>query len=316
MYTQRVYPRAIGKAFFLGSLVHAGLKILYSKGTLPQALEAIKFLEETERLKAESIGLVFQEDPAETVSLAVEIVKQYLRWAPKYLKLYDVLGVEIPVYVTAKRFTFVAYVDALVQDKVSGDIMIVEHKTCASLPSAQDLALVTQPIAYAWALQHADHDPHDVTGFVYNMLRKAAPHPPNVLKNGSLSKDKGQLTTKALYLREITARGLRQEDYADFLELLDDDKFNAHHSFYILDGMLAWWQQTLRSVAQEIDDTAKGLIAPLMVGDWMKCSRCNYAPLCSSVQQQGLLTSPYIPAELESMFYRVDEGAVPLREEE
>lgn len=63
--------------------------------------------------------------------------------------------------------------------------------------------------------------------FVYNIIRKEAPHKPELLKSGKLSKNKAQNTTYALYKQAIADYGLAESDYLDILQHFEEqeDKF-------------------------------------------------------------------------------------------
>lgn len=64
--------------------------------------------------------------------------------------------------------------------------------------------------------------------FVYNIIRKDAPHAPKLINKGkSLSKDKSQNTTYELYKHAIADNGFSESDYLDILQYFEeqDDKF-------------------------------------------------------------------------------------------
>ncbi len=58
--------------------------------------------------------------------------------------------------------------------------------------------------------------------FVYDIVKKEAPKPPELLKKGGLSKAKNQNTTVEMYRQAIEDHGLNPADYEDILQHLED----------------------------------------------------------------------------------------------
>lgn len=65
--------------------------------------------------------------------------------------------------------------------------------------------------------------PSEVFQFVYNILLKAVPEQPELLKKGGLSKNKSQNTTYELYLKAVEQYGLNRDDYNEFLQHLAEN---------------------------------------------------------------------------------------------
>lgn len=91
-------------------------------------------------------------------------------------------------------------IDLLVQMIKTGHFYLVDHKTTSTMDDNAHLPVDTQISSYAWAMTQLGFD---VRGFIYNELLKAAPNPPNINKNGSISVDKRQQTTAELVLHEL-----------------------------------------------------------------------------------------------------------------
>src|SRR5258706_5239960 len=108
-------------------------------------------------------------------------------------------------------------VDMIVEDK-HGRYWIWDHKTAGQFGSTEYFDLDDQCGSYIWALQRMLGLP--IMGVVYNRLLKAVPHPPEVLKNGSLSKNKQQRTTYDLYIKAMELHAQPYAPYAEFLEFL------------------------------------------------------------------------------------------------
>lgn len=105
-------------------------------------------------------------------------------------------------------------VDMLIEDEF-GNYWIVDHKTAGQFGDTSHLIIDEQCGSYAWALGYSLG--LKISGVIYNELRKDVPHPPAVLKNGTLSKSKSQNTTYELYLQAIHENSFAEEEYADIL---------------------------------------------------------------------------------------------------
>lgn len=111
------------------------------------------------------------------------VVEIELKLFPRWLReLYD------HVYYSA---TF----DRVIEDE-NGLLWIVDYKTCKRMET-NHLQIDPQVSAYCWLGQHIYGRP--VAGVIYMSLRKALPDLPRILKNGTISTNKQQLTTHSLY---------------------------------------------------------------------------------------------------------------------
>lgn len=122
---------------------------------------------------------------------------------------------EVPIN---QNLLIVGKVDMIVQDE-NGYIYIVDHKTFSSPPSHELMEIDMQLTAYCYLFWKDQGILPDAVG--YNVLYKAFPEPPRVLKNGSLSKAKDQVTTPGMYRAAIAQNGLSVLDYTDYLSYLE-----------------------------------------------------------------------------------------------
>lgn len=110
------------------------------------------------------------------------------------------------------------YIDALVKDKRSGELYIMEHKTTAySIEKrTENLVLDDQVSLYCLALHNLGYD---VKGVIYDVIRKKIPSVPKLLKNGKLSTAQID-TTPEVYRMIVQQHGLNVNDYEDKLQEL------------------------------------------------------------------------------------------------
>lgn len=105
-----------------------------------------------------------------------------------------------------------------------GRLWVVDYKTVKNIDTNK-LATDPQISAYAWAAEQWYQRP--VEGVVYLQMVKDVPQPPEVLLNGSLSVNKNQKTTHALYRRALLERypdGRFPPKYIDFLNYLAEQE--------------------------------------------------------------------------------------------
>lgn len=153
---------------------------------------------------------------ADDVELMRGMAAHYVQWLTKRdpFKTYQVKGepqvevsfeFELPLKPDVlkrsgfKRAIYKGTLDRVVEDE-NGYLWIVDYKTAAQLTSTEHLELDSQIGTYLWAARYIYRKP--VMGFIYTQLLKAVPKEPRVLKNGSLSTDKSQRTTHAMYRAE------------------------------------------------------------------------------------------------------------------
>lgn len=216
-----------------GSAIHRGLETYYDPATWQgdrAAVEALCLLAFTDAYPYDGAeGDVAQQDDWQAdLTLGTGMLKGYFEWASKIdnfkpLAVEQKFEIELPyafwgptgwdpVYYAGK-------LDALVEDS-HGDYWIIDHKTAGKFDPEDFLVMDEQVTSYCWAMQEVLQIP--IAGFIYNELRKDVPHPPKVLKNGMLSKDKQQNTTYELYLDKIRELGHSPALYSDILEYLSN----------------------------------------------------------------------------------------------
>jgi len=218
-------PTTEDNNLYFGSAVHAGLEQFHlnQEKDIP-ARKSIAIVAALEYLEENRGDMLDDEDFENLTDLARGMLNYYAAYAEKYDR-FKVLEVEkkfeIPLYQLSNG-EWVYYegkIDLIVE--FDGEIFIVDHKTAARLDDLSFLDVDTQISSYCWAARQLGYD---VSGFMYNELRKAYPSKPRVLKGGKLSKDKSQPTSYELYLEAIDEYNLPESDYADFLDWLKENE--------------------------------------------------------------------------------------------
>lgn len=106
----------------------------------------------------------------------------------------------------------------------NGRVIIWDHKTAAQFPESVGwLDKDAQAGRYCWALKQMLGI--DVDMVIFRQARKKLPDPPQVLKNGTLSKNKSQRTTPEVYRAEIKRLNHNPAYYADFLATFQGQEY-------------------------------------------------------------------------------------------
>lgn len=282
-----------------GDCIHAGLDAYYrNKRSLQHALDAFEMAwVEEDNVLLETYG-----------SLYTYMETEWIEWREKgetmltYYDIYDkqttqhkILDIAIeerafiPIFRGSGDGTeplLSGRID-IVEEREDG-IWIRDHKTAAQRPHVPSLDVDDQLTAYCYIYWR-------LTGIVprgaeYNVLMKNPPKPPRVLKDGSLSKDKSQLTTYDLYLKEIAERDLDSAEYEDILEIL---KEKGWHQFFFRDESrrsLEELESFEYRLHQEYLDMNTALTDPQArypnPSQWI-CPSCSQLSICRTLEEKG-----------------------------
>lgn len=165
----------------------------------------------------------------------------------------------------------------------NGVLFIVDHKTSAQDPSPTRLQMDLQTLFYAFAMQDIQRFGGPIIGTILNFMSTNVPRPPRQLKDGSLSKDKSQRTTQALYLAEVEARGLDLADYTSFIQALDDTRFNRQFELFTAPSQRAWMEHVLQTATWRMVDIELGKGNPLPCNP-TTCAYCEFQCLCHKMR--------------------------------
>lgn len=164
-------------------------------------------------------------------------------------------------------------IDLVLQHKITGKILIVDYKFSNSVKGYEDMLLDEQMIIYAVVYAHLNNLTLDDISIGYMNITKKEPQKPRVLKNGTLSKDKAQFTTKALYLKAIEDLGLSVDDYIDTIEELDNKTLTVFNQSTINNEMAI---RIMKNIDNVIQDMNKGYVLEKCSHLCKKCECLEY----------------------------------------
>lgn len=276
-------------AFDFGTAMHAGWEAYYDPetwGDLPtmrrNAKEAFRLSYASISEKVKVGDLEFELNFNEAIDLGMRMLDYYFTWAPKvdnFTPLYREIEFEVPIPGLEGLAVYQGRIDLIVEDEYG--YWLVDHKTAAQFSSTQWLALDDQCSSYAWAIRKQLG--LEVRGVIYNQARKKPPDLPNVLKNGTFSKNKQQDTTFELYLRAIREAGQEPHWYRDFLLFL---KQNPKE--FCRRTQVSYSPRTLDIVEQRIQKEAWDMIHDPLIypsPSPMNCNGCRFFAPCLALME-------------------------------
>lgn len=235
-------PKTPDKKLFFGTLFHKFVEVWYATGRdFQSALQAMEELFRT----TDTSGME-QTEIDELWDLAVNVAVNYDR-TYRDVDTFKVLAQELTFAVpVTDDIVYTGTVD-LVYAVDGGWFEFMDHKTTSSLDRYVKKAKMDRQISRYWGAllqlqsgegmiqvgeefvpvtetefyQEIRH--RQLRQFVYNIILKAYPVPPRLLKSGKLSQDKGQNTTYELFMQEIEKLGQNPDDYAEFLAYLKEN---------------------------------------------------------------------------------------------
>lgn len=202
------------------------------------------------------------------------------------------------------RYDYAFKLDGLVV--VDGQLWVLENKAWKTIGNDAIASLQTdeQCSMYLWAFnQMAERGtlPSEAAqavaefgkpvGVIYNVIRKAIPSVPAVLKSGKTSQDKRIDTTEQVYLDTLISRGEKPEDYAEALDALRAKGDTFHYRERVYRNA-----DELKEVGRQIWDLTRFLAASYR----FKCHdrsctwECSYRPLCLEWSQELAQSGYYV----------------------
>jgi CRISPR/Cas system-associated exonuclease Cas4 (RecB family) len=165
-------------------------------------------------------------------------------------------------------------IDVVWRCKITGKILITDYKFSNKDKGQVDIWLDEQMYIYAAAYASLNNIPLEDIFIGYVNIPKAEMKKPRVLKNGTLSKDKAQNTTYALYMEAITENGLNAEDYADILDEIKDKRLTT---VAISNINLEMAQRIMQNIDNTIKDMDKGYVLERCT---FQCKYCDFLDYC------------------------------------
>lgn len=263
-YDQRISPVVKSPGLREGTIFDAGLNALYdhvaatgdySTAFMRQAMN-LAWQEEQARIEARMPMMVEEWEPLqERVNLLYEVADAYVDFAAANDCFDAIICTQhegrVPVLTdnarASTKYDFAFKLDGLVV--MDGRLWVLENKAWKTI--AQDairmLPLDEQCGMYLWALTRqiergeapdyinaAVREYGPPVGVYYNVIRKAVPRVPALLKDGKTSKDSRCDTTAEVYEATLIERDQDPADYAEILETLraKGDTFHYREAVY------------------------------------------------------------------------------------
>lgn len=172
-------------------------------------------------------------------------------------------------------------VDLLIKDR-QGRIWLCDHKTYTQFLTPSQIQFDDQQTAYMWLLRQNGIYVH---GAIYNMLRKKTPTEPQLLKNGTLSKNKALECDSATYMTAIKKHGLCVDDYTDMLL-----HFENQPPQFFQRVTLTRSERTLQSFEENLPYEAREMTSvttPRYPHFSRDCPFCDFNLLCRTMTDKG-----------------------------
>lgn len=291
----RVWRQAIPpKPLWIGQVVHAGLDAYYRQDRSYEAAEAAM----KKYVTTECEKLQHQFPFSDVYNLLIGQAEEAAAYVYNY-SIYDaewrlngeVITVERPFKIklpSNPNYALSGRID-LVLRAPTGGLLVVDHKTMGSKPTLSGLDVDEQITAYSWAVKQLYGEVPEAV--VYNVVIKAMPQEPAVLKSGGLSKAKGQTTTAALYRAKIAELGLNEDDYVDVLRELDDRGWDAYFARVASSRTEEELNSFERRCATKLRDIHAIVTNPSIEGypspSSFTCSYCPFLAPCKVLDEGG-----------------------------
>lgn len=266
-------PENYGAPWF-GTTMHKCLENYYNEFDMYRGMDnsrvVAEYLLPIFRNAASDAPEQYQEKVASAVDLAKGMLEGYLEFSAT--DSFEIIATETQLKKEFKRHTLTGRIDLIVKHK--GKLWIVDHKTYVSFPSVEHLEMDDQVSAYLYLCKE---NGLDVSGCIYNMLRKKLPAEPLVLKNGGLSQAKNIDTSYEKYYKRIIELGLDPLEYKETLDTLRNNPFFAREEIQRSKHFINNFE---KQVSKELDEMGRKRcpIYPTYTQDCLW--DCPYLVLC------------------------------------
>jgi hypothetical protein len=191
-------------------------------------------------------------------------------------------------------------VDAIVEE--GGGLWVMEHKTASKIDEnyLAGLTLDQQSMIYLEAMERVYGK--SFRGVIYNVLLKAAPEKPMLLKNGKLSQSKQQSTTVELYLAAIEEHGLDRADYTEMLEYLTCTRRDYFYREYLTFSQeeRGEWRRELWQIAADIERATRLGAFYRNTGQCVGYTRCAFYKICVAPDQDFVIENSFVRKPIHS----------------
>lgn len=288
-YYQRISRVRRTVPLMVGSAVHSFIEAFHQSGDWGKELNEFKG----------NFKKLFKEEQVELGDLPTrvdQIVEGYFNWWSDdgliYNKRRRGKATEIELRVDLdSRTQFLGYIDAYPQDN-DGRNWLMDHKTCKNIPDEDTRFSDLQMLYYVWLLPQLGYPKPD--GIIWDYIRTKPPTKPEILKNGSISKNKNIDTTYSVYMGTVIEElGLEKaHEYEEFAESLKGREDRFYRRIFLPNpspSLVSNIVNDVRSSIAEIRHLGPKAKTRNMSRD---CKMCQYYILCQS-EVRGL-DSEYI----------------------
>lgn len=192
------------------------------------------------------------------------------------------------------RYRFTGYIDAIQTDTRDRD-WIVEFKLRGQLSSLEQVAFMRQIRWYAWAYQQQTG--RKIAGVIVEERLNQTPKAARILKDGSVSKAKDQLTTPGMYAAACREHG--QEIDPEVLASLGERKWQQRHIIFLSESEIEEAGLQLTSVAKLASMFDSELLFPVRNPSQFRCPSCAYRDICNTPNDADLVDALFtrVPAK-------------------
>ncbi len=248
-YVENLRPRVTGAPLALGTFIHDYLETFYAtaRGRNPKTEDARKKIHKKAlrslREKAEEIQSLAEtasdlgED--ETAHSLLEIPQTTRNIMRAYYRVHGEQDLENHRIVMVERwFQLPIKKDVVLPGKIDlvtendDGFWLWEHKSTGRIPRADSRFRDLQTLIYVTALEELYSI--KVAGIIWNYISTTPPHQPRLLKSGSLSTARSQVTTRELVRAACREHNLDLKPYRPFLRQVEAKERADMFTRYIL----------------------------------------------------------------------------------
>jgi hypothetical protein len=304
--------------FFLGRMVHWCLQVYY-EGEYQTPLAAMPTFLEGEIQQLESVGRLWEQEKDiinEAVELASGMLQHYTLWQSTQTGTWsdqnlDFISLEtqfnVPLITPSGRAStkvnLAGRFDGIVRRRDNGTLWLWETKTAQSIDRLlTSLDNEFQPGVYLMAAEQLLGE--QISGVLYNILRKKIPTQPRLLQRGVLSQDKTIDTTLEIYAQAI------RETHPDWTKDERLEVYGEMLNFLAQKGNTFFLRQPFRRTPAEMDNLRRDIhLISLEMSrpdvhiyphpNWAYCGRCAFRSPCLGMNQ-GMDISRLLESEYQS----------------
>lgn len=286
-YVMKLEPKQKSVQLERGSWIHALLEAHY-RGESWKAVH--------KRLAREFYNLLEEqrEDLGDLPAECLRIMRSYLRYWKQEDEFYNVVDTELDEIITLPTdLQLHVIIDLIVEDRRTGLLWIVDHKTRKTFESSDNMLLDPQLTNYYDAAVLMGYKP--LGGVFYNEIRTKAPIVPRLTaKTHQLERRRNIDTDVYTYMSAIRAQGFDPSDYSEILRHLarnQTDRFFRRPRLPKDPPMLRTMRRELGQSAQEIRTAERlGRFPRTFIPSDCRWS-CDYKNLCIAQLHGGEIDS-------------------------